>query len=117
MAKSKKFAVKTSQAKWPSAAVLDEIREKLSSDAIDGSLVLGADAPLADRIKQNLCSKIVEYRLTKGITQKQLADKLGVDEPEMSRILHYKIERYSIDRLVGYLEVLYPKMSFKLFAA
>ena len=51
------------------------------------------------------------------ITQKQLADKLGVDEPEMSRILHYKIERYSIDRLVGYLEVLYPKMSVKLFAA
>lgn len=117
MAKSNKVTAKSSQAKWPSTAVLDEIREKLSSDAVEGSRVLGADAPLADQIKQNLCSKIVEYRITKGITQKQLADKLGVDEPEMSRILHYKIERYSIDRLVGYLEILYPKMSFKLFAA
>ncbi len=117
MAKSKKITAKTSRTKWPSAAMLSEIREKLSSDTVEGSLVLGADAPLADRIKQNLCSKIVEYRMKNRITQKQLADKLGVDEPEMSRILHYKIERYSIDRLVGYLEVLYPKMSFKLFAA
>lgn len=70
-----------------------------------------------DRIKQDLWSKIVKYKLNNKTTQKELAEKLGVDQPEMSRILHYKLERYSIDRLVGYLEILYPKVYFEVLAA
>ena len=85
--------------------------------AVHCSTVLGPDAPLVDRIKQDLCSKIVQYHLNNKLTQKDLAEKLGVDEPEMSKILHYKLERYSIDRLVGYLEILYPKVRFEVLAA
>jgi predicted XRE-type DNA-binding protein len=117
MARSKKVKAKVSKTPWPSEKALSEIRERLSSDQVEGSKVLGPNAHLADRIKQNLCSKIVEYRIKNKITQKDLAEKLGVDEPEMSRILHYKIDRYSIDRLVGYLEVLYPNVNFSVFAA
>lgn len=115
MTKSKKIRTKASRARWPSERELAEIRERLSN--VEGSTVLGAEASLTDRIKQNLCSKIVEYHLKHGVTQKELAVKLGVDEPEMSRILHYKLERYTIDRLVGYLEILYPHVNFEVFAA
>jgi predicted XRE-type DNA-binding protein len=115
MAKSKKLKAKIATTRWPDERELSEIRERLSS--VEGSTVLGPDASLTDRIKQNLCSKIVEYHLKNKVTQKELADKLGVDEPEMSRILHYKIDRYSIDRLVGYLEALYPNVNFEVFAA
>jgi len=102
---------------WPNEKDLKEIRDRLSSDRIEGSLFLGKDAPLPDRIKQELCSKIVEYHVTHKTSQKKLAEKLGIDEPEMSRILHYRIGRYSIERLIGYLEILYPKLSVKLLAA
>ena len=117
MKKSKKIKAKVSTAKWPSENELEGIREYLSSDNVEGSTVLGPDAPLVDRIKQDLCSKIVQYHLNNKVTQKDLAEKLGVDESEMSRILHYKLERYSIDRLVGYLEILYPKVRFEVLAA
>jgi len=117
MKKAKKRKVRLSTATWPSENELEGIRDYLSSDAIEGSTVFGPDAPLVDRIKQDLCSKIVQYHLSHEVTQKVLAEKLGVDEPEMSRILHYKIERYSIDRLVGYLEILYPKVRIQVLAA
>ena len=116
MPKSKKIKARTAKVEWPNEKDLKEIREQLSSDNVQGSTVLGADAPLVDRIKQDLCSKIVQYHLNTKISQKKLAEKLGVDEPEMSRILHYKIDRYSIDRLVGYLEILYPKIHFEVSA-
>lgn len=115
MAKKKKISAKGSQSQWPSERELAAVRERLSG--VEGSTVLGNEASLTDRIKQNLCSKIVEYHVKNKVTQKDLAAKLGVDEPEMSRILHYKLGRYTIDRLVGYLEVLYPNVDFEVFAA
>jgi len=115
MAKNKGIRAKISRSRWPDERELAEVRERLSS--VEGSTVLGNDASLTDRIKQNLCSKIVEYHVKHKVTQKDLAAKLGVDEPEMSRILHYKLERYTIDRLVGYLEILYPNVNFEVFAA
>ncbi len=47
----------------------------------------------------------------------RLADRLGMDEPEMSRVLHYKMEGYSIERLLEYATILYPNLSLELFAA
>ncbi len=117
MAKSKKVKARTSKTRWPSEKTLAEIRDRLSSDEIQGSTVLGPNADLVDRIKEKLCSKIVEFHLKSGITQKELANKLGVDGPEMSRILHYRVERYTIDRLIGYLEILYPNVDVQVFAA
>lgn len=115
--KKRKSKIKLPQAVWPTESVMAEIRDRLSADTVEGSRVIGPDSPLVDRIKQNLCSKIVEYKIRNKLTQKQLAKLLDVDEPEMSRILHYKIQRYTIDRLVGYVELLYPNMKFRLLAA
>ena len=119
MEKNKKTKSKSvrSQSNWPNEKVLSEIREHLSSEKVMGSTVLGPDASLTDRIKHELCAKIVQFHLKNKLSQKELADKLNVDEPEMSRILHYKITRYSIDRLIGYLEVLYPRIHIEFTAA
>ncbi len=118
MAKSKRFkSVDASGFRFPDEKELKKVREELSDDRVTGSTVLGPDASLVDQIKYRLCGKIVEYRRTRGISQKDLANLLGVDEPEMSRILHYKIDRYTIDRLLSYLEVLYPNIKFDVSAA
>jgi len=91
--KNKKVITSSSASKLPAEKTLKAIRERLSSEKVEGSTVLGPKAPLADRVKQDLCSKIVQYLVENKITQKTLAKKLNVDEPEMSRILHYKLER------------------------
>jgi predicted XRE-type DNA-binding protein len=117
MAKSRKTKSREAKVRWPDEKELSLIREQLSSGTVQGSRVLGTDASLVDRIKQNLCSKIVEFHARSGVSQKELAHMLRVDEPEMSRILHYHIERYSIDRLISYLELLYPNVRFEVSAA
>jgi predicted XRE-type DNA-binding protein len=51
------------------------------------------------------------------MTQKELAEQIGLDEPETSRVLHYKIERYSIERLLEYAMTLYPNLTVEVLAA
>ncbi len=106
-----------STVRYPDEDKLKKIVEKLSSDDVIGSTVLSSDASEADKIKYNLCAFIVKYKIEKKINQKDLAEKLGLDEPETSRVLHYKIERYSIERLLGYAKILYPKLTIEVLAA
>lgn len=103
--------------RYPEEKDLKEILKKLSSDDVVGSTVIPKNAPESDKIKYKLCGKILEYKLNKNLTQKELAEKIGLDEPETSRVLHYKIERYSIERLLGYAMVLYPKLTIEVLAA
>lgn len=106
-----------STVRYPEEKKIKEMLEKLSADDVIGSTVLPKNAPEIDKIKYKLCGKILEYKLAKNLTQKELAEKIGLDEPETSRVLHYKIERYSIERLLGYAMALYPKLTIEVFAA
>ncbi len=103
--------------RYPEEKDLKEILKDLSSDDVVGSTVIPKNAPESDKIKYKLCSKILEYKLAKNLSQKELAEKIGLDEPEASRVLHYKIERYSIERLLGYAVILYPKLTIEVLAA
>ena len=85
--------------------------ETPSSDEVEGSRVLGPKPTRYQRKTLQDCG------VSSKADQPEGASGSYVDEPEMSRILHYKIERYTIDRLVGYLEILYPKVNFEVFAA
>ena len=103
--------------RYPEEKDLQEIFKKLSSDEVIGSSVIPKNAPESDKVKYKLCGKILEYKLVHNLTQKELAEKIGLDEPETSRVLHYKIERYSIERLLGYAMALYPKLTLEVLAA
>lgn len=106
-----------STVRYPEVKDLSEILNKLSSDDVVGSTVIPKNASESDKIKYKLCRKILEYKLSNNLTQKELAEKIGLDEPETSRVLHYKIERYSIERLLGYATELYPKLTLDILAA
>ena len=93
--KNKKIKRQQTQILWPKEKVLNKIRKRLSSPTIQGSRVIGSDAPLVDRIKQDLCSQIVKFYMENNLTQKDLGMKLDIDAPEINRILHYQIDRYS----------------------
>jgi len=103
--------------RYPNEKDIQEVLEKLSSDDVMGSTVIPDDALESDKIKYKLCSLIVKYKLSKKLNQKELAEKLGLDEPETSRVLHYKIERYSIERLLNYATAIYPKLTLEVLAA
>ena len=106
-----------STVRYPEEKKLKEMLKKLSSDDVIGSTVIPKNASESDKVKYKLCGKILEYKLAKNLTQKELAEKIGLDEPETSRVLHYKIERYSIERLLVYATALYPKLTIEVLAA
>jgi predicted XRE-type DNA-binding protein len=115
---SRKIALKDgSTVRYPEEKDLNEILKKLSADDVVGSTVIPKNASESDKIKYKLCRKILEYKLNNNLNQKELAEKIGLDEPETSRVLHYKIERYSIERLLGYATALYPKLTLEVLAA
>jgi len=42
------------------------------------------------------------------ITQRELAKLLGIDEALVSKFVHYRFDEFTLDRLIGYLLILFP---------
>lgn len=54
------------------------------------------------RLGAAIC-RIVERR---GLTQAQVATVLGINQPKVSALLHYKLEGFSVERLLRFLTAL-----------
>lgn len=104
-----------SKTKWPSEAQIKEMREKLSKGP--AAQLLSSDATPVDKIKHDICREFVVYKNSSKITQKALAEKIGIDESLMSKILHYNIDEFTIDRLVKFLTTLRPNAKVKIEVA
>ncbi len=101
--------------RFPDNKELAEVRERLSRGPAARPLPESADS--VERLKHNLCAEFVKYKNRKGITQKQLAKKLGIDEALVSKIVNYAYDEFTVDRLVKYLSALYPKIEISLLVA
>ena len=100
--------------KFPSRKELDEVLKELESH--EGSSQLPPNASASERMKYQICEAIIIYRNKNNLTQRQLAESLSVDEAKVSKVLRYKIEEFTIDRLIRYAECLGIKYEFKLVA-
>lgn len=104
-----------SKTKFPPQKELDEMRETLSKGP--ASRPLAKDATSVDKIKYQICKEFVIFKNDHKVTQKTLAKKIGIDEALMSKVLHYHIEEFTIDRLVKFLSALYPDATVKIEVA
>ena len=97
--------------KWPS----DEELKKalLEIDKAEPSRPLPPNSAAVDRLKYELCKCFIIYRQDSELSQKELADKIGIDPALMSKILKKRFDEFTIDRLVRYLEVLDIKVTLK----
>ena len=101
--------------KFPSDAELKEMSDLLSKGP--ASKPLSKKATPVDKIKYQICKEFVVYKNSHKITQKTMAEKIGTDEALMSKILHYNIEEFTIDRLVKFLSILRPDAEVKIEVA
>ena len=101
--------------KFPSEKELKEAREAL--EKAPASKLLPKNASPVDRMKYSICEKFVKYKNEHNLTQRALAEKLGIDEALISKIIHYSFDEFTIDRLIKYLAVLYPKLKVQLLVA
>ncbi len=99
---------------FPSKEELKRVRKILSRAT--PCRPLPENATSIERLKYEICRQFVRAYNTDSVTQKGYAKKLGIDPAIMSKILHYHIDRFTVDRLFTYLEILHPnaKISVKI---
>lgn len=88
------------------------MNEKLKN--IEGSFSLQKNATYVDKLKYDLCKRIIIYVRTQRITQVELAGKLGIDPSRVSEITNYKIEKFTIDTLLTYNRSLDSNFEIKI---
>lgn len=110
--------MKKKDREFPNEQTLKRIRDKYSDPAYDGgNFSLPPGASEVDKAKYQLCQLIAKYQREHSLLQKQVAEKLGIDESRISEILRGKIESFTLDRLVSYAEKLYENVQVKIVAA
>jgi len=87
---------------FPSEKELKSIRAKL--EKAEPSRMLPKNASKADRLKYELCEKFVTYLLKNKMSQAQLARKLKVDPARINEIVKYRIDLYTVDKLLELTE-------------
>jgi len=98
--------------KFPNNKTLAHMRSKLEQH--EGAFILPPDANAVDKAKYDICRQILIYIHKKGINQKELATILDVPETRVSEIVHYKIIKFTLDKLISYYEIINPRLILKV---
>ena len=87
---------------FPNEKELKTIRAKLAK--AEPSRLLPKNASKADYVKYKLCEKFVIYLSDHKMSQVQLAKKLKVDPSRVNEIVKYRIDLYTVDKLMDLAE-------------
>lgn len=98
---------------WPNKEDLKRMAKKLAR--AKGTQSLPPHASPVEQIKYSLCEVVVRYCVEHEISQRELAHILEVNESRVSEMVHYRIEKLTIDRLVKHLTKL--KQNIKIQVA
>jgi predicted XRE-type DNA-binding protein len=90
---------------FPSERELKSVRKRLES--AEPSRMLPKNASKAEQIKYKLCEKFVIYLTDHKMSQIQLAKKLKIDPSRINEIVKYRIDLYTIDKLMDLAERLH----------
>ncbi len=97
---------------FPSQSEIKRALKKL--EKAEGTLAPPANPTPLEKFRHDIQQKFVGYKLTKRISQRDMAERLGVDEGKVSKILHNRISEFSTDRLIHLYEKLDPKLKLKV---
>jgi len=98
---------------FPNEKKIKKMRALL--EKAEPSRSLPVNASIAEKVKYKICEKFSAYIIDKDISQAELARQIGVDPSRINEIVKYRIDLFTIDKLVDFAERLDPK--FKLEVA
>lgn len=102
--------------KWPKRVDIEKVLKKLDENPDLYSHIIPPDAPVADKIKRDICAQFVIYKREHHLNQREFAQKLEISEALISKILRYQFSEFTLDRLIRYLEILGIKFEFNRVA-
>jgi predicted XRE-type DNA-binding protein len=81
---------------------------------VRGTAMLPPNATPLEKAKFELCKQLIIYMQKHGLTQRELAKELGVVESRVSEVIHYRVAKLTLDRLVKYHQKLNPDFALKV---
>jgi len=93
---------------FPSEKKLKEMRSKIAK--VEPSRGLPENASTVEQVKYKICEKFVRYLLDHDISQAELARKIKMDPARLNEIIKYRIDLFTIDKLLEFGEILDPKI-------
>src|SRR5438128_11375805 len=72
-----------------------------------GSWALPENPTALEQVKYNLCERILAYKQDNKLTVKKLAQQIKLSVAETEDILHYRIDHFTLDRLMDYVDILF----------
>jgi len=97
---------------FPSKKEIERALKKLEN--VEGTLMPPENPTPLQKFRHDIQQKFVIYKREKGISQREMAELLGVDEGKVSKILHNRLDEFSTDRLINLYEKLNPKVKLKV---
>ena len=97
---------------FPNEKKLKEIRGKLSF--AEPARTLPENASKAEILKYKICEKFVVHILETNISQADLARKLGMDPARLNEIVKYRINLFTIDKLLEFSENMDPDIKIEV---
>ena len=84
-------------------------------ESVEPTFVLDRkNASAVDKIKYDLCREFVIYMISNKISQVDLAERLDIDKARVNKIIKYRIEVFTIDKLLSLLNIIKPSSELKV---
>ena len=93
---------------FPSQKELARVRKKL--EKIEPVRLLPSDASKSDKLKFELCKQFVAHLQEEGVSQLALAKELDIEPARLNEVVKYRIDLFTVDRLLDYVQKLNPKL-------
>lgn len=110
-----RFRMKTT-AKRPRTRKPRSPREKIQRSSSDVFADLGFADPEERLLKAKLAAKVAQLIEEKGWTQAQTAERIGLDQPKVSRLSRGQLAGFSVDRLFAVLNRLGHSVEVRISA-
>lgn len=106
--KNKKFQEKTNQkSQYPDKEFKEYLNQLSSPKYQGGSWVLPNNPTPLQKSKHEICREILIYQKKHKLNDEKLAEQLELTLAETEDILHYRIDYFTLDRLMTYANKLF----------
>ncbi len=96
----------------PSRAEIEKALKRLEKS--EGSLAPPENPTPLESFRFELQQKFVLYKLRNKVSQREMAELLGVDESKVSKLLRNRLEEFSTDRMINLLGKISPGIKLKV---
>ena len=91
---------------FPDKKTLGRIRKKLEN--VEGTKLISKNATALEKLRWSICQEFVRYLNDNSLKNYEMAEELGIDAGDMSKILNHRIEKFSTDKLLELLQLIKP---------